>query len=653
MATVMIVDDRAMNRDLVRTVLGYHGHEVIEAIDGANALGLFASGHPDLVITDVLMPGIDGYELVRAMRANPDMRTIPVVFYTANYLEEEARPIAEACGVSRIIAKSGDITELLTAVEDVLAEAAIAPAAPPNPDPRTFPEYEFSREHLRVLKAKLLERTDELEERRRMEQVIDAALEISDDLSLSATVDRLAAAARTLLRAEWALVEVLDEEGAALARSGDTGEPGRGLITAQLQTHGRRVGYVHVAAPRDRTDFDADDREMLAALAGAAARAIRNAQLYDESCRREAWFGASAQVNSALLGADPTEAMALIAAAARSLSGAEIAWIEIERGGVITVEAADGPRSDRLLNHVLPSADAQLLAAVASRGEPVVIADARLDPRTLVLRGSSLDEIGPLLAVPLMGADRCLGALLIGRALGTPGFGTLDVQMAMAFAGQAALSVEYTEAIIGRERLLLNEDRDRIARDLHDVVIQRLFATGMRLDNLRARLNPEESVLVAQVAGELDETIRDIRTSIFSLRDEGRAGQLRSEIIKLAERTRASVGFMPRVLFEGPIDRLASAGAATHVLAIAGEALSNAARHARASRIDLLLRATPTHLLLRVSDDGIGLPGERTESGLANMRHRALQLGGTLNTQVGIEGAGSSIELLVPLDVAL
>ena len=123
MATVLVVDDRPVNRDLVRTVLGYYGHVTLEAGDGAEALVLLARERPDLVLTDVVMPGMDGYQLARAIRSDPASQGVPVLFYTANYLTQESHPNAAAHGVTRIVPKTGDLTALIEAVDDALREA--------------------------------------------------------------------------------------------------------------------------------------------------------------------------------------------------------------------------------------------------------------------------------------------------------------------------------------------------------------------------------------------------------------------------------------------------------------------------------------------------------------------------------------------------
>jgi PAS domain S-box-containing protein len=153
-ATVLVVDDRASNRELARTLLGYRGHDVIEANEGAAALNLAHTRHPDLVLTDILMPGMDGYELARELRASADTAQTPIVFYTANYLEEETRPFAEACGVARVLLKSSDPLEFMDAIDEVLAEERAV--APP------IDTADTNREHLHAINAKLVERTQEL-----------------------------------------------------------------------------------------------------------------------------------------------------------------------------------------------------------------------------------------------------------------------------------------------------------------------------------------------------------------------------------------------------------------------------------------------------------------------------------------------------------
>jgi two-component system, cell cycle sensor histidine kinase and response regulator CckA len=154
MAVVLVVDDRATNRELVRTLLGYQGHLVIEAHEGAEALDMAHAQHPDLVLTDILMPGMDGYELARELRAAPDTAATPIVFYTANYLEAETRPFAEACGVARVLLKSADPQTLMQTIDEVLAEDRQSAGTIDTP--------KIDHEYLRALSAKLFDKAKAL-----------------------------------------------------------------------------------------------------------------------------------------------------------------------------------------------------------------------------------------------------------------------------------------------------------------------------------------------------------------------------------------------------------------------------------------------------------------------------------------------------------
>jgi len=649
---VLVVDDRPTNRDLVCTVLGYHGHNSQEADGAEQALSMLRLTPPDLVITDILMPGMDGYELVREIRSDPATESIPVLFYTANYLEAEARPLADAFGVTRIVAKTGDTTELLAAVDDALQSARKVPLHLVADPEETLADTAFTREHMQIVKAKLLERTHELEDRRRVERVIDAAMAIGADLSLSTTLDRLVSAAKSLAHASTAVAVMIDADGVqtqVVPPDADALGPG---LTVNLETDGHVLGTIRVADRDDGAQFDDDDREMLVALAGAAGQAIRNAQLYDDSTRREAWLAASADVTSTLLAADPSEALSLVAAGARRLARADVAWIEVAHDGgadaFVSIDACDGKLAHLMLDQTMPAANAPLYEAIDSGRQPIVLADAATDAQADNSVPIRTLEVGPLLAVPLLASDRCLGALLIGRSHSRERFSRVEVQMATAFAGQAALSLEFAQALADRERLTVSEDRERIARDLHDIVIQRLFATGLRLDSLRARLSAADSELVGMAAEDLDETIREIRTTIFSLRNDADQSGLRADLLKLVARARETLGFHPRMHLEGPLDYAADERIQVNLIAAISEALSNASRHAGATRVEILVRAANGEILAKISDDGVGVVGPPSESGLANLRRRAIELGGSMQMGPGLDGRGLTLTWIVP-----
>ena len=222
--------------------------------------------------------------------------------------------------------------------------------------------------------------------------------------------------------------------------------------------------------------------------------------------------------------------------------------------------------------------------------------------------------------------------------------------MLITFAAQAGIGLELAEHRSDAQRLALFEDRDRIARDLHDLVIQRLFATGMSLQGSSGLIaDPEAANRVRQAVDALDETIRDIRSAIFTLqsRPQARPAGTRTRVLGIAAEMTESLGFAPSVRMEERPDALVPAPTAEHMLAVLREALSNKARHAGATRVSVAVRVGPD-LTLTVRDDGSGMQGSGRHSGLGNLADRAGELGGTLNVGPA-EGGGTELEWRVPL----
>ncbi|MDT4892482.1 MAG: hypothetical protein QOE97_1517 [Pseudonocardiales bacterium] len=665
MATVLIVDDRPVNRDLVRTVLGYQGHRTIEAPGGVEALELLRRERPDVVVADVLMPGMDGYELARAIRADPAINDIPVLFYTANYVESEIRSIAASVGVERVVRKSGDLTELVDAIDDTLG------AATPEQIAVITSEEEFGREHLRVVNAKLLEKITELEEAARLHEMVEAIVAVGDDPEWGAVLVRVAEAAFALVDAAHVSLVTTAAEGrpseivsvgndsataqrvADLASGGaftSGRQPTPGLHTVPIRI-GAELFATLVLARRPGDRFGPAEHRLLDTFARAAGIAVANSQLYDDARRREEWHAASAEVTSTMLGADPAEASRLIANGARRVLDADSSWIVVPSSSdAVVIEACEGEWCSLLRGHIIPLAEASLYAQVSASTHAVVVTDARSDERTADTAGRLQLPAGPMLAVPLRASGVSLGALYVANAAGSPPFSALDVEMVRAFARRAALTLEFARAEEHRRRLTLSEDRNRIARDLHDVVIQRLFGMGLRLERLRGQLPLAAADEVAAVTEDLDRTIDSIRTTIFSLRaDDDVSPSLRAEFVKIMEPASVLLSFAPHLRIEGPIDRAVPDEVRAHVLATFSEALSNSIRHAQASRVDILVRVAGDELLLQVTDDGRGLPADRHESGLANLRRRATDLGGTMSVGSGPRGLGTTLTWCVPL----
>jgi signal transduction histidine kinase len=253
------------------------------------------------------------------------------------------------------------------------------------------------------------------------------------------------------------------------------------------------------------------------------------------------------------------------------------------------------------------------------------------------------------LGVPIRVRDSVFGNLYLCEKQGAPVFTDDDEQLAVALASAAGVAVDNARLVQRVEEMAVLEDRDRIARDLHDKVIQRLFATGISLQTAGVLATvPEVSDRLVHAVDELDETIREIRNTIFALQAPiGRRG-LRVELFAQADAARDLLGFAPQLHLEGPIDSLVPHTTGEHLLAALQEALANAARHAKAARVDIVVEVGPD-VLLRVVDNGVGLDSSAVLGrGLRNLEDRAKSLGGTFSIGAGAEG-GTTMEWRVPI----
>ncbi|MFC4114230.1 GAF domain-containing protein [Nonomuraea zeae] len=410
-------------------------------------------------------------------------------------------------------------------------------------------------------------------------------------------------------------------------------------------------GNLYLTEKRGGGDFDEEDEAIVIALATAAGVAVENARLYEVSRRRETWLEASSEVTTSLLsGADPGQVLTVVAARAREMSDADLVQVLLPEpaGQALVVEIAEGEGAEELTGVAFDVSDT-LAGEVFTRGEPMAATDLQSAPYP----DSLLPRLGygPGLMVPLGKAPGVRGVLSVTKRSGRLPFSTADQQMLHAFAGQAAIALELAETRRDAERLGLLEDRDRIAKDLHDVVIQRLFATAMTLmSTVRLVERPEASKRLQHAIDELDGTIRQIRSSIFALQGplEGAAPSLRGQIVDLVEGAGSHLGFMPGLRMEGQIDTLVPESVAEHLLAVLREALSNVVRHSHASRAEVSIEVADTGLVLIVTDNGAGLGEAGRRSGLRNIEERAARLAGTAELEVP-EGGGTRLRWQVPL----
>jgi signal transduction histidine kinase len=410
-------------------------------------------------------------------------------------------------------------------------------------------------------------------------------------------------------------------------------------------------GNLYLTNKADGADFDADDESVVQALAAAAGVAIANARLFDEAQRRQRWHAASAEVTTSLLsGSEPDEVLQLVAERARELSGADIAAIALPIGETLVIEVAHGTFAPAIIGQRVAS-DESLVGLVFRSGEALSVTDLLTDPRASAAHQVG-GALGPAIFVPLRAAEHTRGVLYVAKREGAVGFRPTDQTMLEGFAAQASLALELARQRRETEQLSLFRDRDRIARDLHDLVIQRLFATGMQLESsMRYMTTPQASDYVQNAVDDLDKTIKEIRSTIYALQRDDRLAprSLRARIAALIDEYSGAFDFTPGLRLEGLVDTRVSARIAESLLAVVREALSNAARHAAARRVDVVVSVDATHVTVTVSDDGVGLMADGRRSGLANLEQRATELGGEFSAQAAPEG-GSEITWRVPLD---
>ena len=449
--------------------------------------------------------------------------------------------------------------------------------------------------------------------------------------------------------------------------------PMASFLGVPVRVRGEVFGNLYLTDKRGDAAFTADDERNVMALAAAAAVAIENARLYERSRQRERWQQAVFDVAQAVLsGTDTEDVLSMITQRARSLTGADLAVLAMpDEQGRLTIELVDAAPSDE------PESAAPSRFAARRRpdrsssfdGLPMAWLGAQVPRTSLVhtafryrsmIRQVNVNalsddrQFGALIALPMASEGYVLGVLALLWDVDTPVVNRDVAALAESFAAQASLSLVLTRALREQERLAVYEDRDRIARDLHDLVIQRLFATGMHVQGTMRVLDNIELVeeRLSKVVDELDETIREIRQTIFALHEpiEGPASGPRGRILRETAQAAALLGFEPAVRFVGPVDTMVSNSTADHLIAALREALTNAAKHAQAGRVDVVVEIEDGAVVLHVIDDGVGVsPQAGRRSGLANLNARASDLGGSSSLERVSDAGGTHLRWRVPL----
>ncbi|WP_245154784.1 GAF domain-containing protein [Nocardioides sp. 1609] len=538
-----------------------------------------------------------------------------------------------------------------------------------------------------------------LDEQARLRLLLDAVVTMAADLTLDGVLARIVSIASALVDARYAALGILSggverplrtfiHHGVTPGQVAEIGElpAGHGLLGLIIErpeplrlhdiaAHPESFGFPPHHPPmssflgvpvriRDQVfgnlylteksggiDFTEQDENVVVALAAAAGVVIENARLYERAAQREHWLAATAEITrllaSANLEVDPLQTVADLA---REVSGADVSWIVVGAGSdELVLRVVSGLEADPVAMRSL-ALEESLASSVVRTGEAVSVDDLAADTRALDPSGLlGWPRLGPAIVVPLGSATGSEGVLALAWThQHRDRFHDVDSSLPASFAEQAALALQVARARRDQQRLAVLQDRDRIGRDLHDLVIQRLFAVGLGLQSTsRLTDRPEVADRLDQAVDDLDATIKDIRRSIFGLGALESSADLQAEVTRLVERAAATLKFRPSLRFEGPVRTMVGEDVAPDLLAVLAEALSNASRHAAASAVDVVVAVTGAEVALTVGDNGRGLPEEWRESGVANMRSRAEGHGGTFLLR-SEPGGGTRLRWAVP-----
>lgn len=402
--------------------------------------------------------------------------------------------------------------------------------------------------------------------------------------------------------------------------------PMRSFLGVPIRLRDVVFGNLYLTEKRDADQFTDEDEQIIVALATAAGVALDNARLYTAARRRQRWLEATSEITRVLVGqVDRVAALQLVARRAHEVAQAELVMVLLhnDAAGVLNLEVATPERD---LGHVVMPVAATAFETVINSREHLLVDDlAAAAPWPVPV------PTGPAVLAPLATDDAVLGVLVVclppDRREYDP---DTDTNMIITFAGQAALAFERARAQDERELLVVIADRERIARDLHDVVIQRLFATGLSLQTLSRMVSsggPQDRV--EQAITDLDSTIRDIRSAIFELQAPP-ASSLHADMIATVDAASLALGFRPRLQVDGPINHAVPDAMRPDLLAVLREALSNVVRHAHATAVTVQVKVRADRVGMTVTDDGTGIDDPSGGNGLSNLRHRAADHHGEL-----------------------
>ena len=540
--------------------------------------------------------------------------------------------------------------------------------------------------------------------RDKMDGLLDAVLAVASGLELDTTLRRIVQSAVELGEASYGALGVIAQDGSLaefvyLGIDQRTRElighlpEGHGLLglvideakplrLAEISEHPASVGFpaehppmhsflgvpvrvrdevfgnLYLTEKRNGGNFTDDDEVVVQALAAAAGIAIENAHLYEQSRLRQQWQAATSEVTTELLGStDPTEALNLIASRALELTGSDVTMLALPNSGQLDTDDWDAETDQLTVTVCVGSRAAELGGLgidIASSLPGAVFRDRT--PRNvgeLVLSGNGTADhrFGPTLVVALRAGERTSGVLMAVREPGAKAFEATELPVVASFADQAALALQLAAQQRAARELDVLGDRDRIARDLHDHVIQRLFAVGLSMQSTQRRTkSPDLQRRLGESIEQMHEIVQEIRTAIFDLHG-GAAGQtglrLRHRLHDAIAELTDDAPVHSTVSMSGTVDTV-PAQLAEHVEAVVREAVSNAVRHAGASTLSVAIAVNDDFLRITVTDDGTGLPDDVVHSGLRNLSERADGVGGAFSV-MSLPDGGVQLEWTAPL----
>ncbi|WP_329478748.1 GAF domain-containing protein [Kribbella sp. NBC_01484] len=558
----------------------------------------------------------------------------------------------------------------------------------------------LSRVRLDALLQEVLGRVDEvMDTQERLRALLDAVVGIGADLDLNSTLDRIVSAACELAGAQYGALGVVGPDGKRLVRfitHGVTDEqiaaigpypeghgilglliehpepirmhdlaedprsygfpanhpPMKSFLGVPIQTREHAFGNLYLTEKTGGADFTEDDERTVTALAAAAGVVIDNARLYADTEQRRRWHEVTAEITQLMLGEfEPGQALQLIAQRSRELSGALVAAVLLIEDSDLVVRAVDGPpQFERFLGRHVP-ADLPVVGHAITGHAQVVIEDLAqvLKDTGGLAEFPEAADLARTTTVPLpAGGTGTGGLLVVAMEHGSTTRVSEGTDLIRMFAGQATLALERAQAQHDRDVLAVLEDRDRIARDLHDLVIQRLFATGLQLQGMHRLARPEDQHRLSRAVEDIDTTIHDLRAAIFQLQQTPESSSLRGDVQALVAEYAEPLGFRPQLICTGPIDTVVPDPVRPQILATVRETLSNVVRHAQASHATVEIAVGSGEVMARISDDGVGIGTSDRRSGLRNLAERAQALGGSVQL-TGSEPHGTVVEFRAPI----